>query len=80
MLESRIAGDLSDEAFRGELRRIFRDHFEALPALEDDAAEAVAMMAEREAAGTEIDLFLRCLARTADPISCATDPSYVEGD
>jgi len=78
-ISSRIADELSDDAFRGEVRRLFRDHLEALPTLEEDLAEAAAVLAERAGEAGIVDAFLRCLARTADPVACASDPSYAGG-
>lgn len=67
----RLMDDIDDPEFRREVVRLLADHREAFPTIEDDLADAAAILAGAPDPGARVDRFLRCLARTADPLTCA---------
>lgn len=71
LLGRRVVDEIDDTGFRDDASRMLHDHRESFPTLEDDLADAVGILAGAADPGTRIESFLRCFAKTADPLRCA---------
>lgn len=70
-----VVDDLDDDGFRAAVARMLHDHRESHPTLVDDLADAAALLRGATDPGRRISSFLRCLAKTADPLTCAEVPT-----
>jgi hypothetical protein len=70
-LRQRITEEISQEALRDYLARLFRENRQSFPTFEDDFCDAVEQLRHKPLAYEAIDSFLRCVGRTADPLACA---------